>query len=113
MGKDDDVDPDAETVMPAARREEPGTGTGTAVAIEAAGERLDGVLQSASADEVVVRAARPLPVDSVVTLRCRSGGRQLTAQGKVVWTRSQGASVAIGVAFDKAAVAREWADLLG
>lgn len=104
------VDPDADTVLPAGRREDAAmAGTGIAVVLESGGARLDAELVSVAGGVVVVVAARGLPVDTEVRATCGD----LAADARVVWTRSQGPSVAVGLLFSPPSAADAWTALLG
>jgi hypothetical protein len=112
MGKDPEVDPDAATVMPAGRREDAATGPGAKVVIVANGARIDAKLVSVSGREVVVHAAKnTLAVDAEVTLTTMGG--KPASRATVVWTRSQGSSIAVGLALPDDGAARAWSALVG
>jgi hypothetical protein len=111
MSKDPEVDPDAATVMPAGRREEPGD-SGVKVNIHASGARIDGKLVSVTGREVVVQAGRnDLAVDAEVMLTGPAG--KPSGRATVVWTRSQGSSVAVGLAVPDDRTAAAWSKLVG
>lgn len=108
MGRE--VDPeDAETIAPAAGRDD-GLGTdGAEITVSAEGRSLTGRVISVSAIEVVVRLPGSFAMDTEVS--CRAGDLEATAL--VVWTRSQGPSVVSGLAFVDAADGGAWEQALG
>lgn len=107
-----DSDPDAETVMPAGRREEP-HGTGLPVRLVCEGHDHLGTITSVSTSQVVVRATALLPIDASVSMSAKSEGTDLTAEARVIWSRSQGPMTSIGLVFADPAMGVRWEKLIG
>ncbi len=112
--EDDEVDPDAATVMPAGRREDAGGAQGPKVAVRAGDEVRAAVLTAVSlTGELTVLADGSFPVDTPVVVRTKGKLKDpAESDGVVIWTRSQGPSVALGIAL-KDNDTRVWDRLLG